>query len=139
MLISAMKLKDANYENHWNFLVFLRPMKSDIRFKYVPWRNVWFCFIFIVSVRFSQNWEISILKVIEIHWFFLIKNWCQIWIRPVKQYLIWFKLCCFSKMLAISWKVRILNFIASRLRNLLSDQNFDQNFVPSYLYFSALL
>ena len=59
--------------------------------------------------------------------YFLIKKWCQIWLCPVKQCLIWFKLCCLSKKLEITWEIRILNFIeivnALKLRNLLSDKN----------------
>ena len=38
VLTFAMKLKDANYKSRWNRLVFLRPMKNDVRFEYVPWK-----------------------------------------------------------------------------------------------------
>ena len=48
----------------------------------------------------------------ESHWItliFFIKI-CQISILPVKQCLIWFKLCCVSRILVISWEIQILNF-----------------------------
>ena len=131
----------------------------------------------------SQNWEILMLKVVEILWYFLIKKympsdlnmshgkmsdsvsfslfgftlviklrnfdfqshwntliffffldkkWRQIWLRPVKQYLFWFKLCCLSRMLVINWEIWILNFIEIvyifELRNLVPDRNLPQFF-----------
>ena len=39
------------------------------------------------------------------------KKWCQIWLSFVKLCLIWFKVRFFSKVLAISWEIQILNFI----------------------------
>ena len=42
-------------------------MKDDVKFEYVSWKNVRFYFIFYCSGSLqSQNWEILILKVIEI-------------------------------------------------------------------------
>ena len=41
-------------------------MKNDVRFKFVSWENVGFCFISIAWVHFIHKTEISILKVIEI-------------------------------------------------------------------------
>ena len=32
-------------------------MKNNVRFEYVPWKNVCFCFIFIVWVQFSHKTE----------------------------------------------------------------------------------
>ena len=91
----------------------LCPMKNDVRFKYVPWKEVWFFFIFIVWVHFSHKTEKFLLSkslkyLINIFW---SKNMMEIWITPVKQCLIWFKLRCLSKVLAKSWKIRVLNFI----------------------------
>ena len=37
-------------------LSILRPMKNDVRFEYVPWKNVWFCFISMVWV---MAWELN--------------------------------------------------------------------------------
>ena len=68
---------------------------------------VWFCFISIVWVHFWHNCEIVVLKVIEIHSYFLVKKCCEIWICPVKQCLIWFRLRCLSRILAKSWEIQI--------------------------------
>ena len=51
----------------------------------------------------------------ESHWNTLAylskkKKKSQIWIWPVKQGLIWFKLLCSSRISAISWEMQILNF-----------------------------
>ena len=48
---------------------------------------------------FESNWNSLI--------FFLSKQWYQIWLCPVKPCLIWFKLCCLSIVLRISWEIRI--------------------------------
>ena len=53
MLTLAMKLKDLDFESHWNVFSILSPMKHDVRFEYVPWKNFWFCFISIVWFPFS--------------------------------------------------------------------------------------
>ena len=89
----------------------LWPMKNDVKFVYVQRKNIWFCFIPIVWVHFSHKiekcWFWKSLKYFNV----LIKNiWCQVWLCPVKQCLIWFKLRCLSRILLISWKIRILNF-----------------------------
>ena len=40
VLIFPMNLKDANYKSHLNYFSILRPIKDDVRFKYVPWKDV---------------------------------------------------------------------------------------------------
>ena len=49
-LTFAIKLKDANYKNYWNVLTFLWPMKNGVRFEYVPWKSIWFCFVSIATI-----------------------------------------------------------------------------------------
>ena len=85
----------------------------NVRFKYVPLKNVWFCFISIVWVHFNHKTEkLQFIKSLEYCNVFLSKKkFCQIWICPVKQCLIWFNLRCLSRILVISWEIRILNFI----------------------------
>ena len=39
------------------------------------------------------------------------KIWRQIWFCSFKQCLVWIKLCCYSKILAIGREMRILDFI----------------------------
>ena len=55
------------------------------------------------NIDFGSHWNTLI--------FFDKKKWCQIWICPVKQCLIRFKLYCLSRILAISWEIRTVNFI----------------------------
>ena len=95
----------------------LRPMKNNFKLGFVPWKNVWFCFIFVV---FRWLWTVldtgqayqTYFKVIEIFCYFLInRKWCHIWIYLVKQCLIWFNLRCLHSILVIYWQIRILNFI----------------------------
>ena len=74
--------------------------RYGVRFKYAPWKNVWPCFISNVWVHFTHKTEkFRFWKSLK--YFFDKKEWCYIWICPVKQCLIWFKLRCLSKTLAI--------------------------------------
>ena len=57
VLTFVFKLKNANYKSHWYILNILWPMKNDVRFEYVLWKNVWFCFICTVWVHFSHKTE----------------------------------------------------------------------------------
>ena len=113
--LSVTKLRHFDVESHWNTLIFLDKKVYAVRFEYAPWKNVWFCFIFIVWIHFSYKTEkssfLKSLKYFNFFFFFLIKKLCQIWLRPVKQYLFWFKLCCLSRLLVINWEIWILNFI----------------------------
>ena len=94
------------------FNLFFNKKIYYIRFKYIPWKNVWFCIISIVLIHFSHKIEkFRFLKSLKYFNFFWEKKWCQIWICPIKQFLIWFKLRCLSRILEISWEIRTLNFI----------------------------
>ena len=96
----VMKLSYFNFGNHWNSLIFL--MKKDMT------RNlniVWFCFISIVWVHFSQ----------KIRNFNFWNTWCQIWVCPVKQCVIWFKLFdknCDNKLRNVDFKFYLNNSIS---------------------------
>ena len=46
----VMKLR-FYFEIHWNTLIFFDKKRYGIRFEYVPWKNVWFCFISIVCIH----------------------------------------------------------------------------------------
>ena len=104
------------------------------------------CFFLLIHFLVLQDYELPkrltlVIKLrnfdFERYWntliFFGKKKWCQIRLCPVKQCLISFKLHCLSNILAISWEIRILNFVKIvfffQFRNLLSDQNFSQFFV----------
>ena len=102
--------------SHWKCLIFLismvwvhfshetekfwfwKPLKYcnvfwskryGFRFKYVPLKDVWFCFISILWVQFSHKaekfWLWRSLKYFTNFWF---EKWCQIRLCPVKQCLI---------------------------------------------------
>ena len=83
----AMRLKSANYKNHWNIL-------NNVRFEYVPWKNVWFCSIYIVWVRFSHKiekfWFWKSLKYFNTFW---LKKGVRFEYVPWKD--VWF---CFISM-----------------------------------------
>ena len=42
-------------ESHWHTLIFLDRKRYGVRFEYVPWKNVWFCFISVAWVYFSHK------------------------------------------------------------------------------------
>ena len=56
-----------------------------------------FGFTLVIKLR-NFDFE-SHLKYLD----FLIKKWCEIWICPIKQCLIWFKLCCLRKCFGNNW------------------------------------
>ena len=42
----VIKLRNFDFERHWNALIYFDKKKRyTVRFKYVPWKDVWFCFI----------------------------------------------------------------------------------------------
>ena len=43
--------------NHWNTLTFFAKKRHDVRFEYVPRKNVWVCLISIVWAHFSHKAE----------------------------------------------------------------------------------
>ena len=53
----VIKLRNFNFESHWNILMFFNKETYDVRFADVPWKNVWFCFISIVWFYFSHKTE----------------------------------------------------------------------------------
>ena len=93
-----IELRNFGFESHWSTLIFFDKTRCEVRFEYVPWKNVWFCFISIVWVHFSHKIEKFDLEchLNTLIFFDLKKNWCLIWTCPVKQCLIWFKLRCLS-------------------------------------------
>ena len=84
----VIKQEKFNFECHWNTLIFFDK-------KYM-----------------ASDWNMSHWKMpyfVSLSWFmftFVIK------LRNL-ECLIWFKLCCLSTILAISWEIWILNFIKS--------------------------
>ena len=71
-------------------------------FEYVPWKNVWHCFISILGGHSNKTLNNC---AFESHgkpfsFFFLIKKIYQVLLCPVKQCLIWFKL----RFLSRSWQ-----------------------------------
>ena len=139
----VIKLRDSAFESHWNTLIFFNKRRYDVRFEYVRWKYVWWCcFIFIVLVYFSHETK-KFRFSNSLKYFTLIsfdkKKWCQIWISPVKHCLIWFKLHWLSRILEISWEIRILNFIEIvSIKESVAKSKFVLIFL-SYLYFLALL
>ena len=51
----------------------LGAMKNNVIFEYVPWKNVWFCFISIVWVYFNHKTNLDF----ESHWNTLILFWLK--------------------------------------------------------------
>ena len=51
----VIKLRKLNLESHWKTLICFD--KKCVRFEYVSWKNVRFCFIFIGWVHFSHKTE----------------------------------------------------------------------------------
>ena len=135
----VIKLKNCDFESHWNNLMFLikKDLVSALNMSHGKMSDFvsfpLFGFTLVTKLRssdFENHWNILIF-------FWLKKICCQIWMCPVKQCLIWFKLRCLSKILAIILlKLKIVNIF--RFKNLLSDQNLS-HFFWSYLYFLALL
>ena len=108
------KTEKFEFESHWNTLIIFDKKRDEGRSEYVSWKNVLFCFISIVLVHFGHKTEkFQLLKWLKYFTFFFCekKRWCQTWICPVKQGLIWFRLRFLHRTLAISWEIPILNFI----------------------------
>ena len=107
----VIKLRNFNFESHWNILMFFDKETYDVRFADFHGKMsdfVSFLLFGFTLVRKLRNFDFKghLNTVI-----FLIKKWCQIWLCPVKQCLIWLKLRFLSKILAISWEIRMLNVI----------------------------
>ena len=65
VLNCAMKLKDANYKNHWNILVFYGQWKMTSDLNVSHGKMLDFVAFNCLDSLYSWNSEISILKVIE--------------------------------------------------------------------------
>ena len=113
VLTFVMKLKDANYKSHWTILVLFDQWKkmSDLNMSHEEMSDfVSFPLLGFTLVIKLRNFDFqSYWKTLNI---FLVnkKRW-QIGIYHFKQWLIWFRLRCLRRILAISWEIRILNFI----------------------------
>ena len=53
----VIKLRNLDLESHLNNLIFFGKKIYHIRFEHVPWKNVRFCFSFIVWDHFSHKTE----------------------------------------------------------------------------------
>ena len=53
----VIKLRNFDFESHWNILIFFNKKRYGVRFEYVPWKNVWFCFVSIAWFHFSHETE----------------------------------------------------------------------------------
>ena len=139
-LTLIIKLRDFDFESHWNTLIFFWK-KNMLRQSWIcPMEKSLIFFIFIVRVQFSHKtdrfWFWKSLKYFNSFW---SKRWGQIEICPVKQCLIWFNFRCLSIIFAISLEIQILNFIEIvQLRNMLLNQNLFWTWL-SYLYFFGII
>ena len=107
----VIKLRNCDFESHWNTLMFFTKKRYGVRFQYVLWKNVSFCFISIVSItlfhlqylshKISQFWYWKSFKYCNIFW--PQKN--NVRFYYVLSNSVWFRI------LAISWEIQILNFI----------------------------
>ena len=88
------------------YLIFLGKKTYTVRYKYVPWKNVWVCIISIVWVHFDHKnekfWFWKSLKYIK------NKIWRQIWLYPMKN--LWFYFIPLFVFTLSILKVTILKF-----------------------------
>ena len=104
----VIKLRIFYFESPWNILISFDKKIHDVRFVFVPWKNGLYYFISSVWIQFSHKTErFRFWKSLNIFCFLIKKKIFQIWICPAKQCLIWFKIRCFSRILAISWEIGI--------------------------------
>ena len=40
-LILVIKLRNFDFDSHWNTLIFFDKKRNDVRLEYVPCKNVW--------------------------------------------------------------------------------------------------
>ena len=50
----VIKLRNFDFESHWNILIIVDKEIYGVRFEYVPVKNVWSCFISIAWFHFSH-------------------------------------------------------------------------------------
>ena len=65
----------------------------------------------------------------------MIKKWSQIWLCTVKKCLIYFKLYCFSRILAIFWEIGISNFTKIASFFPIEESVFRSKFVTVFILF----
>ena len=135
----VIKLRNFDFESHWNTLIIFGKKMYSVTFEYVPWKNVWFCFISIILVHFSHKTEnSSFLKSLK--WFkvFWKKKKNDVRIEYVLSNSVWFRLSfvVWVEFWRIYFKKKHFNIF--QFRNLLSDQNLSRFFL-SYLNFLVLL
>ena len=51
----VLKLRNFDFKSQWKTLIFFDKKIYDVRFEYVSWKNVLFCFISIVWVQLSHK------------------------------------------------------------------------------------
>ena len=110
-LTLIIKLWNFDFESHWNTLMIFDKKRYDIRFEYVTWKYVWFCFIFIASIQFLQKTKkfqfwISLKYFNVLDYDVKFSAFCQL----VSNLVIWLKLRCLKTVLALNWEIWILNF-----------------------------
>ena len=68
----VIKLENLDFDSYWNILISFDKKGYDVRFEYFLLKNVWFCFILIVWVHFSNKTEKfrfwKSLKYFDIFW-----------------------------------------------------------------------
>ena len=71
-MMSDLKVSNAKITIVWVTLIFFWKKIYNVRFEFVPWRNVWFCFISIAWVHFSHKtekfWILKSLKYFNSFW-----------------------------------------------------------------------
>ena len=97
-----------------------------------------FGFILIIKLRnfnFKSHWHTS--KVFWSKTSTSDLNMSCHWICPAKQYLIWFKLHCLNRILAISWEIQILNvteIVYFSIKDFVDRSKFVPVFLAYYYY-----
>ena len=136
-----VRLKNANYKSLKCFSI-LRPMKNNVRFEYVPWKNVCFCFIPMVWVHFSHRIKKSrFWKSLKYFKYVLIKKRCHIWIYPMGKCLILFH---FHFWVHFSHKIEKFRFWKSLKyyvlikKDMLSDLNISHGKMSEFVHFHCL-
>ena len=118
-------LRNFDFENHSNTLIFFEKKICGLRFAYVPWKNVWFCFISIAWVHFSHNkteksrfwnsmkyFNIFDKKIHDVQiWIFL--SWKNVWFCLISIVLIHF-----SHKTEKFWFWKSLKYLINRMSDL---------------------
>ena len=141
MFTFPARLKNANYKSLKYFSI-LRPMKNNVRFEYVPWKNVCFCFIPMVWVHFSHRIKKSrFWKSLKYFKYVLIKKRCHIRIYPMGKF--WF---CFIFIFWVHfshktekfrfWKS--LKYYVLIKKDMLSDLNISHGKMSGFVHFHCL-